>query len=506
MVVIFLLLFSILFQIFSLSTAALEDDLFHSFLPPSKAAEALVPPEILFIETPIAIRYSLIAGLAIYEPKAACHPTALSFFGVKDKIDPTLCDPNENAKVSSFTVYQSLKEEFPAGAQSYAKYLRSLGLEPESSSTDLTNPNGRANAFAKRITDFFHNDGWNSLGDKPGQSAKAPFKDYTGYVPVNPGELSATSLKFPLRWKPQTYVYTFGTYVHQAHVVPQLGKPGTVRPFFLTEDEINSRAAPPPYSNLKATSLSGSDRAKVESLVSETIEFSANLTPSQRFLANWWNNKLLSTAALSAYFEQEGNYTKFEIAHQFLGEMMAQHDALITVWREKRRWDSIRPRQMVRLLRQSKTFRAWTGNGVGTVSGDMWQPYVAESAHSEYPSASAALCQAALEHMDLYSTNKLGSTPRIKIRYPLNSLPFEMDGPQSVVFENVVEAQASCAQSRLWSGVHFSPALPAGTKIGKGVGKLAFEFIQDLLEGEVPERCWWCEGSSGKFSTNDDDD
>ena len=40
-----------------------------------------------------------------------------------------------------------------------------------------------------------------------------------------------------------------------------------------------------------------------------------------------------------------------------------------------------------------------------------------------------------------------------------------------------------CGQSRLWSGVHFPDAIPAGIKIGHEIGDITYDFVQNLLEG-----------------------
>ncbi|PXF44495.1 hypothetical protein BWQ96_05767 [Gracilariopsis chorda] len=470
----------------------LAERLYLNFLPINDAAGALTPPRILFAETPIVVRYTLIGGAAIYDARAACRPHALSFFATNDSVPPAFCQPDNNAILVSYATYRALLREFPAEMNGYADFLRTLGLEPVSSSRDPATLNGWANLAGDRLADFFQNDGWNSLGDRSRENSRIPFEDYTEYRPANSPYDPPFRLTRPLRWVPGQLNLGNGRLAHQIHVVPHLGL--TVRPLILSDAHILARRVPAPYRQKNAPRITSRDRARVEQLVNEVLDASATLTPRQRFFARWWDNKLLSTGGISAFYETAGALDDFEVAQQFLGEMLSQHDALVIAWKEKRRHDLVRPFTLVRNLRRRQRFTAFVSEAAGfrTVRAEDWQSLISAQPHSEFPSGSAAICTAAMEHLDTYIRTKMGFVPSIKIRYPTDTLPFFVSEDTTVAFSGPLQAANNCAQSRLWAGVHFSPSLPAGQSIGRGVGKIVFEHMRLLGEGRIPANCTRC--------------
>lgn len=379
----------------------------------------------------------------------------------------------------------------------YRDFLLGLNLDPQSSSRDVSTLNGWANVFGDRIANYFANDGWNSLGDRTGTTFPQHFRDFTEYKPANCPADHPTKLNRPLRWQPFTQAADGrGRFMSQVHVVPQIAK---LKPLVLNRRQVRKRQQPSPYkSPNKLRTISRTDFRLLRRLTRELITISASLSPQRRFLAGWWNNKLLSTAAISSFYEKEANLTRYEIAQQFLGEMMSQYDALIVTWKEKRRHDLARPRTILQNVRRGEKFRAFISEevGVGTVSAEAWRPYVLEQPHSEFPSGSAALCRAALEHVETYVREKMGGegkVPPIKITFTVEEFEF-VRRDETVSFPSPIAAAASCAESRLWAGVHFRPAVEAGANIGKGIGRTVFRHVKELGEGIVPDNCERCMG------------
>lgn len=74
-----------------------------NFLPVNEAAISLFPASIAEAQTPAQIHYAVVTSLAIREPYAACDPTALSFFGTKDKIPPLFCTQPRLSIVVAYT-------------------------------------------------------------------------------------------------------------------------------------------------------------------------------------------------------------------------------------------------------------------------------------------------------------------------------------------------------------------------------------------------------------------
>ncbi|CAN8069933.1 unnamed protein product [Agarophyton chilense] len=484
----------------SARTESLADQLFLNFLPINRAAGALTPPRILLGETPVVVRFTLIGGAAIYDARAACQPRALSFFGTNDSVPSAFCQPDNNAILASYTTYRALRREFPVETELYAQFLRELSLEPASPSLDPSTLNGWANLAGDRLADFFQKDGWNSLGDRTRQTGRVPFEDFTSYRPANNPYNQPYNLERPLRWVPSPLDLGNGRLAHQIHVVPQLSK--AVNLLVVPESEAATRRVDAPFQKPNASEISQIDRRTADTLVNRVLHASANLTPQQRFYARWWDNKLLSTGGISAFYETAAQLTPFEVAQQFLGEMLSQHDALVLTWREKRRHDLVRPSILVQILRRNQRFRAFISEevGFGNVRAEDWRPLVSAQPHSEFPSGSAAICTAAMEHIEHYVRYKLGFVPSIKIRYKVGSLPFFLAQDTTVAFGSPLQAASNCAQSRLWAGVHFPPAIPAGERIGRGVGRTVFEHIKLLGEGRVPNNCTRCasEGILGR--------
>lgn len=470
----------------------LSDQLFLEFLPPNGAASALTPPNILFAETPIVIRYTLIGGIAVYEPQAACHPTALSFFATRDRIPPSLCNEETNAVIRVYTLYHALLKEFPAEMDGFRNFLLSLDLDPVTTSRDISTVAGWAFVHGNRLADFFARDGWNSLGDRSNPFPQR-FQDYTAYRPVNCPQDDPARLLRPLRWQPfMAASDSPGRFTSQVHVVPQIAE---LEPLVLSGADVAKRRASAPYRAPNARRrISAPDLRTLRRLTAQLIRVSRDLTSQQRFLAEWWNNKLFSTAAVSSFYEKAARLSRFEIAQQFMGEMLSQYDALLITWREKRRHDLARPRTLLQSVRRGQRFRAFVSEDIGvrTVRAEDWRPLIPEQPHSEFPSASAAVCRAAMEHINLYVEEKLGrKAPPIKIRFPAIGFTFSRRA-MTVSFANPLTAADSCAESRLWAGVHLQPAVDAGKKIGTGVGEIVFKHIKQLGAGIVPPGCKRC--------------
>lgn len=470
----------------------LSDQLFLEFLPPNGASTALTPPSILFGETPIVIRFTLIGGIAVYEPQAACHPTALSFFATRDRIPPALCDEETNAVIRVFTIYHALVREFPAEMDSFRKFLLGLDLDPITTSRDISTVPGWAFVHGNRLADFFARDGWNSLGDRSSLFPQR-FQDYTAYRPANCPQDDPARLLYPLRWQPFTAAADSpGRFSSQVHVVPQIAE---LDPLVLSTADVAKRRFDAPYRAPNARRrISAPDLRILRRLTAQLIRVSQNLTSQQRFLAGWWNNKLFSTAAISSFYEKAARLSRFEIAQQFMGEMLSQYDALLITWREKRRHDLARPRTLLQNVRRGQRFRAFVSEdlGVRTVRAEDWRPFIPEQPHSEFPSASAAICRAAMEHITLYVEEKLGrKAPPVKIRFQAFIFPFARRA-MTVSYANPLAAADSCAESRLWAGVHLQPAVDAGKEIGKGIGEIVFKHIKQLGDGIVPPGCKRC--------------
>lgn len=450
-------------------------------------------------ETAIAIRYAMLVAICRYEVVAACHPVALSFFGKKRYVPKKFCDSRDSrAILTGLTQYNLLLAEHPADGQYYGRYLSTVGgLDILDESRDVETLNGWAHSTADDLIQYFKNDGWNSQGDLTSDSYPAPFDDPTDYVPKNRADIKPEDLEYPLRWQPLTMPSDkHGEFASQIHIVPHVGI--NAKPLVLTPKEVDERQAKSPYSepNREGT-LSKNDTETVLGHINNLFEMSRKITAREIKLAHWWESKFLSLGVGLFYYEAILDFSRDENYRLLLGEMMAQHDAVLVSWKEKRRHDLARPTTLIRRLLKGQKVKAYRGYGKGIdyIDAEEWEPLIPIQPHSEFPSGSATVCAASFEHMEVALTAYLKNETIPPFQFVITDT-FTPHSPVSsdiqVKFDTLKEAGRSCGESRLHAGVHFPPAVDAGYDISEGIGKAAYAHVTELFEGRVPENCLRC--------------
>lgn len=451
---------------------------------------------IVTADTPILVRYLLLIVCTAYDTVAACQPQALSFLGTKDSILPTLCSPARLPEVILLLSYHVLRPEFPEDAKSLGILLDYLGLDLSEKASDEGTPAGWAVKHGQRLKAYFAQDGWNSRGNSADTPYTHRFADSTGYKPKNLAESPEEKLLFPLRWQPATRDMGRGSFSSQVHVVPHIGL--KAMPLALTDEDLSSRHTDAPYTFPNVPLLiTPFDVLKVNTLVDEAVQFAKNVTYQQRALAVWWDIKLASSGTIVLNYARSLQLPLDRQLAFFLGDMIAQHDAAIVAWREKRRHDLVRPQTLVRRQRggSSESVFVRQTDSVQEVNLSEYESFLPPQPHSEFPSASAALCAATFEHARLFGDANRGSNPFPVFTGPVERSIFNPRGlfpPTTVTFNTPEEAALSCGISRLWAGVHFRPAVEAGFKVGEGIGQAAFKHVSDLVAGRRPEVCSRC--------------
>lgn len=455
------------------------------------------PDSFLKSTAPASVRYTYILLTAFYHVLAACHPTALSFFGTKDPIANALCEPMPKAVALGFIVHRCIRVENPIEAASWAFFLSAFNLDLSDDTIDVAVPAGWANVQAKRILNYLATDRWNSLGDEGRSYFRQRFSDTTGYKPINRADRHPIKLRKPLRWQPLTYDDGRGKFTSQVHIFPHIGL--RAKPLVITRSELDTRQAPPPYRRPNRNRNIGiRDRIRLQRLIDEVLDISQRLTLKQIVLAFWWERKALSLGNILPFYDQALRIDNFTTVCLMLGGAMAQHDAVLLAWKEKRRHDLVRPTTMIRRLRKGRIGNVFVleSGGVRAVNLSEWEPLVPAQPHSEYPSASAVICTAALDHLrkGLYEVlGPSGKLPPFKLDIPPEYLPqLSLRAPFSIRFKGIADMKKSCGMSRLYAGVHFSPSILAGEKIAKGLGAAAFQHMKNLVSGVVPSNCERC--------------
>lgn len=478
----------------------LSETITPTVIPPNEALAALFSPPIIFVETPIAIRFALLLLAATHQYVAACHPVALSFFGTKDFIPARFCkSPDANAYINALLYYRILESEFPMEAATWGAFLTKNGVDIFDTSSDTNTKAGWANVMIQPYINYFKSDGWNSQGDLSKRNFRNQYEDYSGYKPENHAALMPDELRRPLRWQPLTsHSDSRGKFSSQIHVVPQIAT--SVKPLVLSQTQFMAREVSSPFKNPnRRTTLSKTDEKKSLELIQRLFKRSQKVNNEKIALAYFWEGKVASLGSFIPFYRVVFQYDLFTRHYLSLAEGLAQHDAALVAWKEKRRHDLVRPPTLIKRLLKGKKVRAWRGigQGIGIVKAEEWQPIIPIQPHSEFPSASATICSAALENLE-FGLNHLvlkgnGTIPPFSFNLSRTTVPnYPFKDSVFVTFGSPADAIRSCGQSRLDSGVHFGPSVPAGHKLGKGIGRASFEHVTDLMEGRVPKNCARC--------------
>ena len=205
--------------------------------------------------------------------------------------------------------------------------------------------------------------------------------------------------------------------------------------------------------------------------------------------AELFDDKIRSLGFSAVFASQVQGLSLLEfIQYDFLTNLAA-FDTGIVIWQEKTKWDAVRPFTAISLLYGDEEITAWGGPGQGTVNditGDEWRPYLQTADHPEYPSASASFCAAHSETSRLFlGSDALGypvPTPAGSSLVEPGVTPAVGD---TIVFDTWTDFETDCGNSRIWAGVHFPDSVPAGQAIGHEIAQLAFDFVQNHIDGTI---------------------
>ncbi|MEN0061099.1 MAG: DUF6851 domain-containing protein [Myxococcota bacterium] len=328
-------------------------------------------------------------------------------------------------------------------------------------------------------------DGMNQLGDENGAIYnRQPYADYTNYRPFN----RATRLRDPRRWQPAIVTAGNGLFSVQSFVTPQM----EITDPFLTAHP-NLRAPRPGRSF--AVAPNGNPRRRYIDQADEVIDASANLTLEQKMAAEVFEDKInsLGLSIAVASFQQQLTLQEF-LEVDFLVNAAA-FDTAIVIWKEKRRFDAVRPFSAIELLYENTQLTAWGGPGQGTVhdiTGAEWRSYLNVANHPEYPSATASFCAAHAEAAKLYlgarnsPLNPTGNTLDWSITKLTGSSFVEPNSPPhdvTLTYQTWDDLRDECGLTRFWGGVHFADSIPAGQDIGRVVGAAGYHFLLPYFNG-----------------------
>jgi hypothetical protein len=379
-------------------------------------------------------------------------------------------DANKTQAIS-YAAYRAAVDLFPTRKAAFDAVLTSQGFDPANTSTDVATPAGVGNTTCQALLDFRHHDGANQLGDL----APGAYKDYTGYAAVN----TPTQINDPNHWQPL---------VVGGAVQPFLGAQWfKVTPFALTSTDqyVPASAKPAMYGSQKYI-----DQAK------EVIAYQASLTDYQKSMAEYWadgpnsefppGHWMLFGLKVSA----RDNHSIDQDAKMFFALGNAMHDAAITAWTAKRKFDYVRPITAIHYLFANETIQGWGGPGQGTVSmlGSQWQTYQASnfntppfpewfSGHSTFSAAGAAVLRnfTKSDVLGVSDVVRAGSSRVEPGLVPAADIHFS--------WATFTDAADDAGISRRYGGIHFIQGDLDGRAAGKKVGNLVWRKASEYFRG-----------------------
>jgi hypothetical protein len=430
-------------------------------------------------DAPLVLRTTTLLTNAWFDAIAPYHPTAV---GVYSRLPRRPQGEGANDRKRNIAIFYAtlpvLESLYPADKARWAALLQSVGLDPTLQSDDLSTPEGIGRAAGLAVVRVREADGMNQLGDAGGrQFNRMPYADTTGYRPVNTGD----SLNDPSRWQPAVVSRGNGLFTDQRFVTPQWGQ---TLPYSL-----------PPWRQFKVPPPLASDPggpgglAAYKAQADEVLAVSATLTDAQKMAAELFNDKIESLGFVALFLSVSQGWSVERFVHYDFLVNLAAFDSGIVMWREKGRFDAVRPFSAIRYLYGDAPVTAWGGPGQGTVAlpASQWRAYLGVADHPEYPSGSSCFCAAHAQASRRYlGTDTLGWV----VPYAQGASRVEPGvtpaADLQLSYPTWTKFETDCGQSRLWGGVHFQAAIDAAAPVCRAVGNQAFEFLSRHIDGSAP--------------------
>lgn len=370
---------------------------------------------------------------------------------------------DNKAEAISYACFRVLLKLYPEqfNRQYLREQFRNLGYDPQFKDLNLLTPSGIGNSMAYEIINFSKNDGANQLGNEPGGDG-LPYSDYVGYVPVN----SSTQLNDPSFWQPLPLLGG-----QQRFLLPIWG---FVQPFAITS---LCECVPPPPATYPSEAYNIQAR--------EVLELSAALDDRTKSIAEYWADGAGTNTppghwnVIAQYVHFRDNYNLKNDVKLFFALNAALHDAAVCVWYVKLHYNSIRPISAIRFLYKNQVVRAWGGPCQGTqeILGQNFQSYIPTPPFPEYSSGHSAFSAAGAEILKKFTGSDCYGD-FVVIPQGSSKIEPNCDVPSHDVtlrWPTFTFAADQAGISRRYGGIHFKKGDLESRKIGKQLGKQAWE-------------------------------
>ncbi|CEM21923.1 unnamed protein product [Vitrella brassicaformis CCMP3155] len=472
---------------------------------PTLMCIALWAPNILTYEPPVQNAHNLMLTVAIFHAVAAFTDDWHVFFGPDRRAPKHMRTHRNRQEAGVHACYEFQRILIPRAAEAFKQVMPLLGYNPLDTEADEETAAGLGNLVARETVEWFNDDGYNRDGTMLHEHNGLPYEDWTGYKPVN----DPYELVYPTYWQPLIEVEgldgsgtRYGYNVVQQHITPQAGR---VRPFFLTQQQVDIRRSPPIFNCVQDTPHKrdpghqgeppkGNDTSCVDVLKErawKVIEESLELDEKKKAIGEYFDNKLYSLGSTLLQLIKPLDMTFEEFTAIDLGYVGLLHDATIVAWKEKIFHEAVRPQSFIQHFLQNETFSAYVPKeGVKPIMGRDWKSYFRTMPHT------ACLCRATMEFAKT-AFEGFDISGKLKAYFPKGSSLVETGmSPTTdliVEWESFDEIATVCAESRLWTGVHFEPAIDPqlGGKLCDGIGAIVFERVKGHSGNTLDSKDMW---------------
>jgi len=322
------------------------------------------------------------------------------------------------------------------------------------------------------VKKFMDADGWNANGDLkwssdledvvPCTSNCRKFQSTIGYTSApDPRKISSYDRKYRCegicrKWQPLQEGDDAGNMKRQEFIVPHIGQRAVT---FLREATLTLED---PAYNLYEESLLVIERLR-DTSSNQYKKDAIKIFDSKLTVRN------IIEPALRDQFQHDHSFQDHLLYLTGIG--MVEYDSIVQAWHEKVNHDIVRPTTVIKHW-DSDTLFTFGGNPsvmhpVNITASD-FEAFIRVMPHAEFPSGSSCICTAYYEFTDIFTNEMYGSN--------VTNLPLEGHNDM----KNLEELRDVCGESRLWAGLHYPAAIPAGIKICSGLGQLAFDFIKRM--------------------------
>mmetsp|Transcript_42003 Transcript_42003/g.88149 ORF Transcript_42003/g.88149 Transcript_42003/m.88149 type:complete len:557 (-) Transcript_42003:353-2023(-) len=427
------------------------------------------------LETPVQFRVAQIHGSVCYNAAAKYHSSALDIWGHDTN---RICSNNVDADyrklheelTSAYTFYLSaITHVVPEIEDTLGPIMREFGLDTALLDIDPPDPStpwGLSKILVNEFVPFLESDGWNADGSLTRKYNKLPYSDFSivgsNGVAYNPYVVDTDPYVEPERqgkfdpwsWQPLIDSDKKGYFTKQEYVTPHVGFTG--RLYGMTKSHYESFTTPPP--NYKYKQEGRRVLKETRFMASDDLK---------KMLIQYFDSKFTSILLLQIDYSVRSDLDLFEFWWYDMILVNAMYNALLLVWREKVVYNEVRPTTVIHELFDEEEVLSYAGpfQGSKTIIANEWQPFIRTMPHAEYPSGSACICTAFAEAMkQITGKDDIGITLSKDFEAGSSKTEPDVTPKQKITlnYNKWSDIALDCGESRLYGGMHFQAAVPAG--------------------------------------------